>query len=390
MSKRPDCLNGNNGQEFSWLEFPESPVLLNHYTLRPRTQNISVAVAGEYIQKSFKRLFLDRPSYTACYGNNEVHIHPTVNRRLTVREAARIQNFPDYWCFLGGLTSEFKQIGNAVPPTLAYGVIKTVAEFFSFETRKAISLFSGIGGLDIGAESAGLKVLGCFEIDENCVRGLQLNKEIGKRTKIHNFLQHSAIIQADLSKEHNTSANFLRKSCNDELSDVELLIGGPPCQAFSSAGSRKGLNDERGMLYLGYLNVLKSIRPKCFVFENVIGLKRLEKGKVLDLIVHDFSRLGYNVRVVSLNAVNFGVPQFRERVFVIGTFESNLTLDRFERKLSSIRTRERSTREVLLGLPPARLAPKSHHFDEHYKNAQDVWDLGGSVFSENQPELPLL
>lgn len=372
---------------FKHLEFKKSPVILNHYTFKPKTDNIKNAVAGEYTQKSFKRLFWDRPSYTACYGNNEVHIHPELDRRLTVREAARIQDFPDFWIFLGGLTSEFKQIGNAVPSSLGYGVVKTVLEHVSVENKNAISLFTGIGGLDIGAESAGLNIKAALEIDEYCIRGLQLNKEIGKRTGIHSFLSHTAIIQADLSKKINTTKEFIEGQAKSKIGKIEFVIGGPPCQAFSSAGSRKGLDDDRGLLYLGYLNILRAFTPHTFIFENVIGLKRMEGGKILEKISKDFLKLGYNLRVVHLNSVNFGVPQFRDRIFVIGTFDDQFTLDRIERKLLSIKTEQRVVKDVLSGLPLARMSPKKHDYDIQYASSNGKWDLGDAVYSENQPAL---
>lgn len=369
---------------FKTLEFEKSPVLLNHHTFTPKSERIKNAIAGEYTQKSFKRLHWDRPSYTACYGNNEVHIHPDQNRRLTVREAAKIQHFPDYWTFLGSLSSEFKQIGNAVPTSLGYGVIKSVLEHVSIENKDAISLFTGIGGLDIGAESAGLNIRAALEIDANCIRGLKLNKEIGLRTKLHDFLSRTEIIQADLSKKENTTKEFIELNSRKRLNKIEVVIGGPPCQAFSAAGLRSGLNDERGKLYLGYLNVLKAFTPHTFVFENVIGLQNIEGGKILDKIKKDFLRLGYNIRVIQLNSVNFGVAQFRNRVFVIGTFDDSFTLNNIERKLLSIKTQERVVSDIIRGLPPARISPKNHDYDVSYYNTKEKWDLGEAVFLKHQ------
>lgn len=376
-------------EKFTPLKFKKCPVLLNHYTFKPKTKNIQNAVAGEYKQKSFKRLFWERPSYTACYGNNEVHIHPSSNRRLTVREAARIQNFPDFWTFLGGLTSEFRQVGNAVPTSLGYGVVKTVLEHVSVENKNAISLFTGIGGLDIGAEAAGLNVKAALEIDEYCIRGLRLNKEIGRRTKIHDFLSHSAILQADLSKKSNATRKYIEAHAGVNLGKIEFVIGGPPCQAFSSAGSRKGLGDDRGLLYLGYLNILRSFAPHTFIFENVIGLKRMEGGKVLEKITKDFLKLGYNLQVIHLNSVKFGVPQFRDRVFLVGTFDDQITLDKIERQLLATKTDQKAVRDIISDLPDAKVSPKKHDYDTQYFSSHKKWDLGDAVFSLEQPTLEL-
>ncbi len=377
----------NKISNFSGIKFKKPPVLLNHYSFASYSKNIKKAVAGKYIHKSFKRLFLDRPSYTACYGNNEVHIHPSLDRRLSVREAARIQNFPDYWAFLGNLSSEFKQIGNAVPPNLSYAVVKSVLEHVSIENRDAISLFSGIGGLDIGAEAAGLKVHAALEIDEFCVRGLHLNKMIGQRTNIHSFLHHSTIIQADLSLKASTTRDFIETNIGRNLGKIELVIGGPPCQAFSSAGARRGLSDERGKLYLGYLNVLKSLTPHTFIFENVIGLKRMEQGAVLEKIKSDFLKLGYNLRVIHLNAKHFLVPQSRDRLFLIGTFDDNLVLDAIERKLRSFESAPINVGSVVNDLPPCLVSPRNHNFDFHYAMTTRKWDLGEAVYSDAATQL---
>ncbi len=374
----------------SWFKIPvfnKSPKLLNHYSLSPKTNNISKAIAGEYVQKSFKRLFWDKPSFTACYGNNEVHIHPSEHRRLTVREAARIQTFPDYWMFLGGLTTEFKQIGNAVPTYLAKGVTEAVLRNVSVESRTTVSLFSGIGGLDIGAESAGLELAAALEWDERCTRGLILNKEIGVRTGIHNFLHDATIIKADLSDPKNTTKDFIEKHRARKLAPVSFVLGGPPCQAFSSAGSRKGLDDERGQLYLGYLNVLKSLKPHTFIFENVIGLLRLEKGAVLEKIKKDFKKIGYNLTVVDLDAVDFGVPQNRHRIFLIGSLDAPHVVDQIERDLTSVSLPKRTVKEILSGMPAARVSPKDHDYDKIYFGSEGKWTLGEAIYSHEQASL---
>ncbi|WP_374029380.1 DNA (cytosine-5-)-methyltransferase [Bdellovibrio bacteriovorus] len=382
-----EVLLKNKNSKFTGIKYKSSPVLLNHYSFARHSLNIKNAVAGEYKQKSFKRLFADRPSYTACYGNNEVHIHPWLDRRLSVREAARIQNFPDYWTFLGGLSAEFKQIGNAVPPSLAFAVVKSVLEHVSIENKNAVSLFSGIGGLDIGAEEAGLKIKSALEINEYCVRGLHLNKIIGLRTGIHSFLKHSAIIQADLSDRKCTSRDFIEQASRKKLGKIEVVIGGPPCQAFSSAGTRKGLLDERGKLYIGYLNVLKALTPHTFIFENVIGLKRMERGAVLEKISKDFLRLGYNLRVIHLNAKSFGIPQSRDRLFLIGTFDDQLVLDSIERKLNAIDSAIIPVRTVLKDLPPCLVSPRDHSFDFHYLATDQKWALGGAVYNPHEEKL---
>jgi DNA (cytosine-5)-methyltransferase 1 len=104
---------------------------------------------------------------------------------------------------------------------------------------------------------------------------------------------------------------------------VELLAGGPPCQAFSVFGKRRGVEDPRGTLAFEYLRVLAGVEPEAFVFENVYGLMTIDGGRLLDVMIEKLSRpkrgLRYEISMHRLNAVDYGVPQFRDRVFLIGS-----------------------------------------------------------------------
>ena len=105
---------------------------------------------------------------------------------------------------------------------------------------------------------------------------------------------------------------------NLEIGNVDLLVGGMPCQSFSHAGKRLGLNDPRGELLLEFATLLNRTRPKMFLIENVRGLATHEKGKTLELVVKTLTNVGYTVRHEIINAVQHGVPQKRERIFIIG------------------------------------------------------------------------
>ena len=108
----------------------------------------------------------------------------------------------------------------------------------------------------------------------------------------------------------------------EELSapvDADLVIGGFPCQGFSVANWNRRADDSRNALYLQFLRVVKEVRPLYFVAENVKGILSIEKGKVFEKIIEDFESLGYHVQYAVLNAANYGVPQKRQRVFILGT-----------------------------------------------------------------------
>lgn len=188
---------------------------------------------------------------------------------------------------------------------------------------KALSFFSGAMGLDIGLEKAGIEVLLASEVDKACRETINANKP------------HIALI-GDI---RNYSAQKIREMAGlSEKETVDLMVGGPPCQAFSTAGKRMGLEDERGNVYLTFIDRIIEIKPRYAVIENVRGLLSAplshrphvergfgyppltpdeEKGKVLELILGKLRGAGYAVSFTLYNSANFGVPQVRERVILI-------------------------------------------------------------------------
>ena len=183
----------------------------------------------------------------------------------------------------------------------------------------AISLFSGAMGLDLGIEKAGFDIKVCVEIDKWAVQTIKNNTNIPVIDKDINTVCSDEILKtAGLKKE-----------------DVTLVVGGPPCQAFTTAGKQRGLADFRGNVILQYLRVVTDIRPKYFILENVRGLLSAKlnyvpeeyceyenikdiKGSVLHFIVSEFKKLGYKISYALLNAANYGVPEKRERIIIIG------------------------------------------------------------------------
>lgn len=176
---------------------------------------------------------------------------------------------------------------------------------------KVISLFSGAGGLDIGFEQAGFEVVVAVEADPSCCNTLRKNRPSLK------------VIEGDVSKI--TGAEIL-KSVGLKRSEAALVIGGPPCQSFSLAGKRMGLDDERGSMILEFSRLVKEILPKAFVMENVKGMLNWEKGRAIEAVLNEFrepvkyqnKKYTYDVSYSILNAVDYGVPQKRERLFIVG------------------------------------------------------------------------
>ena len=158
-----------------------------------------------------------------------------------------------------------------------------------------VGLFSGCGGLDLGFKQAGFDILWANDFDQDSVK-----------TYRENIGDH--IVLGDITKIPN----------KDIPSGFDVLLGGFPCQGFSVANVKRSMKDERNFLYLEMLRVIKNKKPKFFVAENVKGLLSMEKGAVIDMIVKDFEKIGYKVDYRLLTASDYGVPQHRQRVFIIG------------------------------------------------------------------------
>lgn len=158
------------------------------------------------------------------------------------------------------------------------------------------SMFSGIGGFEKGIEDANVRgsCVGFSEIDKNAINIYKKHypghKNYGDASKI----------------------NWA------EVPDIDLLVGGVPCQAWSIAGQRKGFEDSRGTMWFEYFRCLKEKRPDYFIAENVKGILSHDSGKSFEMICETFCELGYTIDFEVLNSKNFGVPQNRERVFLIG------------------------------------------------------------------------
>lgn len=178
---------------------------------------------------------------------------------------------------------------------------------------KTLSLFSGAGGLDIGFHRAGFDIIGCVEIEKQYCETLKTNKDNGK------YFNPEAKIYCEDIRDFNPE-EFVNKK-------IECVIGGPPCQPFSAAGRRSGgvpgMQDERGMLFESYCHVLEILRPRVFIFENVYGLKGANNGEAWNEISKSFSALGYSIKAEILDAADYGVPQHRERLILIGTLDTD-------------------------------------------------------------------
>lgn len=182
----------------------------------------------------------------------------------------------------------------------------------SNEKLKIISLFSGAGGLDIGFDAAGFETAVAVEIDPSCCDTLRTN-----RPDIH-------VINKSVTE---VTGEELLEAGGMKMGEPALVIGGPPCQSFSLAGLRKGLDDDRGKLLFEYVRLVRETLPKGFVLENVRGLANWDHGRALQLLEEELSKpinvgdevFQYEItKPQILNAVDYGAPQERERLIMVG------------------------------------------------------------------------
>jgi len=164
---------------------------------------------------------------------------------------------------------------------------------------KFIDLFCGIGGFHQAAQSLGGKCVFASEIDAEAKRAYEAN---------YSITPHGDIMQIEAS----------------DIPDHDILFAGFPCQPFSIIGKKLGFNDIRGTLFFEIARILKEKKPKMFILENVKQLKTHNKGKTLKTILETLESLGYKVHSDVLNALNYGLPQKRERVIIVGFLDKSI------------------------------------------------------------------
>ncbi len=166
---------------------------------------------------------------------------------------------------------------------------------------KVVSLFCGCGGMDLGFLMAGHKIIWANDIDKNAIATYKYNI-------CRDFdVSLDSVVLGDI-----------RKIPSSDIPNCDMVIGGFPCQGFSVANRYRKVDDERNFLYLEMLRIIKDKQPKYFVAENVPGILSIGKGEVIKMILRDFNDVGYDTQYKVLNAANYGVPQVRKRVIILG------------------------------------------------------------------------
>lgn len=213
---------------------------------------------------------------------------------------------------------------------------------------KIISLFSGCGGLDLGFERAGFEIPVANEYDKTIWETFKINHP------------KTRLIEGDIRQINEF----------DFPSDVDGIIGGPPCQSWSEAGALRGIDDARGQLFFDYIRILRKVRPKFFLAENVSGMLADRHNEAVQNIIKLFEESGYDVTLTLVNAKDYGVAQERKRVFYIG-FRKDLNIN-FQFPVGSTTDDKRkfTLKDIIWDLQDSAVpsAPRNHHNPQSVNN----------------------
>jgi len=307
----------------------------------PSPENLPKEIRRKNFGNTYNRLHRKKNAPTMVPGNNAFPVHPTQNRSLTPREAARIQTFPDDIVFEGNRREQCILVGNAVPPLLAAKIAENVRlhlnsklsessdllinKFGSFnrgveKSNKLtfVDLFCGAGGITKGFLNADFKAVFCAD---NMPEAIQTHKT--------NFPE-IPMIEHDLNSidAKNEAKEFAKNS------KIDILVGGPPCQGFSIYGKRRFVNtkeynslkDERNDLAFTFIEYAKILDPDWIIIENVPGIVSLANGYYLDSIIKKIKKIGFkNIEYRIINTADYGVPQERKRFILIAN-KNNLLI----------------------------------------------------------------
>ena len=213
-----------------------------------------------------------------------------------------------------------------------------------------IELFAGAGGLALGIEKAGFSTIALNEFDGNACDTLRKNRPDWR------------VIEGDVA---DISGLDLEEYFSIKKGELDLLSGGAPCQAFSYAGKRLGLEDARGTLFYHYALFLQKLQPKMFLFENVRGLQSHDHGRTYAVMTDIFEKAGYTIQKQVLNAWDYGVPQKRERLITIGI--RNDLLDKVEFEFPKPHEYKPVLRDVLLDCPKSEGARYSEYKEKIFE-----------------------
>ncbi|GLI52205.1 hypothetical protein TSYNTROOL_22910 [Tepidanaerobacter syntrophicus] len=267
-----------------------------------------------------------------------------VARCLTPRECLRLMGFADTFKIVVPDTQMYRQVGNSIAVNVMMEVVKRINLTGVFKPDnnsgskrlQIATIFSGIGAAEFALKRLGIEHDIVFACDNGEIDLLKPIDEIAEELKKiptleerkayvkslippkrANAVKKSYLANYDIDEEHYYhDVRFLEGS--EYKGKVDIFVGGSPCQSFTLLGYQKGLEEARGTLFYEFARLVKEIEPKVFIYENVQGLLKHDKGRTWEVVQRVFNSLGYKLHTKVLDAVNYGIPQKRRRVFVVG------------------------------------------------------------------------
>lgn len=332
------------------LALTHGEIVLKRYKLIPEggklppPEELPIEIRRKNFGNTYVRLHRKELAPTMVPGNNAFPVHPTLDRSLTPREAARIQTFPDTHIFTGARKEQCILVGNAVPPLMGAHIARELKkhildkEYIGSEENlllkrnsliekdvinkvesklSFIDLFSGAGGIGIGYEQAGYQHVLSADFDPGVAKTFRHNHK------------NVPFIEGDLSDE--SIFESVKNVVGNK--EIDVIVGGPPCQGFSMFGKRRFVksqshnphDDIRNDLIFTYLKYVEEFNPKWFMMENVAGLVNLADGYFLENFIERVKELGYNnYDYKIINTADYGVPQKRKRFIFLANRTGNI------------------------------------------------------------------
>lgn len=278
----------------NWKDIPESVV--------KKSKRLTQITKSGGRTTLYGRMDYDKPSYTiTTYFNrpgNGTYVHPKAERVITAREAARLQSFPDDYYFYGNQKDVLQQIGNAVPCKFAEKIGINISRLFP-DLKTFGDLFSGAGGMSQGLLQAGLNPVFANDISMAACITHKVNHP-------NTDVIYGSILDNDV-----------KEKIYGYRGQIDILVGGPPCQGFSHAGKRI-IDDPRNQMFMEFISAIAALTPSVVIMENVPGFMTLDDGKFLSQAKELWKEMGYACEARVMNTSHYGVPQKRKRVILIG------------------------------------------------------------------------
>lgn len=335
----PKFYLGKKGFEFVTSPKYSGRAAINRKVIRTEKANQEFNWNGDFVfEKLDKKKHTEEILKRAYIG--EYKGEKGVIRMLTHRECMRLMGFPDTYKIVVPNVWAYRQAGNSIVVNVLSALMEQILPIiWGFRPIRLATVFSGIGAVEFALKRMNIPhelVFACdnserdidYDTKEELKKVHALSGPIEKRkyvdqlyaskTSSKNYVEESYLANYPEFDKNYYFQDVKLLDGTDFKGKVDLFVGGSPCQSFSSVGFQKGLEDARGTLFYEYARLVKEIQPKVFIYENVRNLLNHDHGNTWTIIQGIFKSLGYHIHPKVLNASDYGIPQTRQRLFVVG------------------------------------------------------------------------